>query len=205
MATVMMNLTALLTLLCFGLVASQIASTAQQGPRVADPYSEEGFTCAGKPDGQLFNSTDRSGPGAFRLRADLNFDGREDVILLRQGAPVDGNMCTNSGCPVVIYLKQSDERFVKKDFWLHPLAVSLSKSRDGEGTLSTYGRISAQEGRIADYRVSADTIVQIRLTDYNAGISEDVKLYGSLFGSTSAVRAEYASCQGGTLTWSLGN
>jgi hypothetical protein len=32
MATVMMNLPAMLTLLCFGLFASQIANTAQQDP-----------------------------------------------------------------------------------------------------------------------------------------------------------------------------
>jgi hypothetical protein len=60
-----------------------------------------------------------------------------------------------------------------------------------------------QEGRIADYRVTTDAIVQIRLTDYNGANPEDVKLYGSLFGSSSAVKAEFATCQKGILTWSL--
>jgi hypothetical protein len=59
-----------------------------------------------------------------------------------------------------------------------------------------------QEGTIADDRVSADAIMQIHLTHYDSSIPEDVKLFSSLFGSPSAVRAEYATCQSGALMWS---
>lgn len=158
--------------------------------------------CLGKPDGQLFNnSSERSGYGAFRMLADLNFDGAADMILSK-GQPEDGITCGTSGCPVVIYLKQADGLFLGLDHWLHPLAVGLSKARDGEGTLSAYGRLSGQEGSIAYYRIGRDSVTQTRVVPFRADIEADQKLYASLFNSGTTLKAEFGSCQNGMIFWS---
>ena len=175
---------------------------AKDGDRVADPYKEEKFTCVGAPESRLFlRPSERAGYGAFRVRADLNFDGREDLILAA-GKNSDDAGCGNAGCPVVIYLKQPDGVFSKVHFFLHPLALSLSKSSDGGGLLSIYMRSSAQEGAIIGYRVTANSLVAATSREFHANIQDDQLLYNSMFRSPIGPKAEFARCTKGALEWS---
>jgi hypothetical protein len=182
-------------------MSQPLGATQRRNP-VSDPYTEELFSCLGKPDGQLFNNPrERSGYGAFRILADLNFDGSGDMILTK-GQAEDGITCGTSGCPVVIYLKQPNGLFLGLDHWLHPLAVGLLKAREGEGTLTNYGRTSGKEGAIGYYRVSTDSVVQTRIVPFDADIEADQKLYASLFSSKTTLQPEFGSCQNETISWS---
>jgi len=172
-------------------------SWAKDGDRVADPYREETFSCIGKQDGR-FLLHPGSTYGGFRFRADLNFDGLEDIILERN----DEVPCGTSGCPASIYLKQPDGIFVTKEFWLHPLAVSLSRVATGEGTLSVYSRISGGEGSIGRYRVTKDSVLDTGAVPYRGDIPADQRLYDSLFSGASSLKPEFATCVNGAIQWS---
>lgn len=178
-------------------------TSGQVTRRVSDPYQAEYFSCAGKPDGRLFNdSNEKYGYSGLRIIADLNFDGREDLILSksdRTGSPG----CGNSGCPVAIFLMQPDKTYTSLDYWLHPLAVALSMIGPGQGQLVTYGRISAGEGALGFERITSDSLTRISTQTIHVNDSaSDEALYRSWFHGDKALKAQYARCEQGNLTWS---
>jgi hypothetical protein len=190
-------------LLFLGLLFAASAGWAKDSVRVADPYKEEDFACTGKPDGRLFNNEfEHFGYGKFRICTDLNFDGKQDVILLRSERN-DGGGCGNAGCDVSIYLQQSDGSYLKKEFLLHPLAVNLKKIKTGEGKLSIYWHMSANHGSLVAYKVTSNVISSINTkTVYPKESKHDEELYESLFGDTSRLKAEFARCKNGVIEWS---
>jgi hypothetical protein len=173
--------------------------------RTGDPYEAEGFSCAGKPDGRLFNSAfEKSGYGRFRIVSDLNFDGVEDVILTRSEKN-GGTGCGNGTCDVAIYLGQPDGTFTSLLFGLHPLATALKRINPGEGLLVIYGRVSAGEGGLSSFSVSANSVT--RLSNDTLRVNElpaDRELYVSWFNSDSVLKPDYAACRMEQLLWRPG-
>jgi hypothetical protein len=192
----------LLGITLLGLLLCSLASSAQTVQRTSDPYQEEYFSCAGKPDGRLFNSDYESyGYGRFRIRADLNFDGREDLILSRSERN-DGTGCGNGGCDVRIYLKQPDGAYVSIPFGLHPLATALKIIKPGEGQFVTYWHSSGDEGSLTSFRVGSDSITTMDDRTLHLNSSDgDLALYNSWFGANLALKAEFARCAKGQLQW----
>jgi hypothetical protein len=69
---------------CAALVVFAMVSPVAQDDarRVTDPYREEHFSCDGQPDGRFHNNRSETvSYNGFRIVADLNFDGRPDIIL----------------------------------------------------------------------------------------------------------------------------
>lgn len=160
-----------------------------------DPYVEEDFSCVGMKDGPLEID------GRFRMRADLNFDGKEDLILSRSKSN-NGSGCGTGGCSVTIYLKQSDGSYQPVEFGLHPAAVSLKKIKIGVGNLFTYWHMSAQDGVLATFRVDANSISeQASKTIHPTMSNTDEKLYQSMFGNKNGLTAEFANCKSGKIEW----
>lgn|GEM_PF-3032049 len=176
-------------------LAAATAAPSAPGP-IIDPYSNEDFSCDGKPDGRLYFRSETYGYGRFRILADLNFDGRQDIIL----TTAEGG-CASSGCPAAIYLKQTDLSYSRSELWLHPEAVDLARGESRGGKLITYSHSTADDGFVETYSVTDDAIIQTSqtrvFTDRNNGNQ----------GQTSAshgshLYAEYARCRDGTLEWS---
>jgi hypothetical protein len=189
-----------ITLLSLFLLSLEIS--AQTVQRTSDPYQEEHFSCSGKLDGRLFNSDhEKYGYGRFRVLADLNFDGREDLILSRSERN-DGTGCGNASCDVQVYLKQSDGAYLSVRFGLHPLAAALKIIKPGEGQLVIYGRSNAGEGDLASFRVGPDSITVMNIQTLHPNDSaEDQALYTSWFRGNLALRTEFARCAKGQLQW----
>jgi hypothetical protein len=194
-------ITALLSALLF---SAQICQ-AEEVARVSDPYKDLHFSCSGKPDGRLWDSPYATwGYGRFRFRADLNFEGIEDLIISTQS---DGIGCGQIGCDVTFYLKQPDGRYIKiqftdEEFALHPLAVNLRRIKSGEGKLSIYERENREEGAISSYKVTADSINLINAKHIKPGSSEnDERLYDSFFGDNSRLTPEFAWCKNEKVEW----
>jgi hypothetical protein len=179
----------------------------QSARKVSAPYNSEFFLCEGKPDGRLHNhSTERSGYNGFRIVADLNFDGREDIILSKSDR-TDGVGCGQSGCAVTIFLMQPDKTYSALDYWLHPLAAASRMITPGQGELVTYGRISAEEGGLAFEIVTGDAmkrarVQNLRMPDFGSNVSPDEAVYRYWFYGSLALRAEYSMCKAGKLQWS---
>jgi len=191
--------TALITMLALILFP---ATPGQSARTVSDPYDSEFFSCVGQPDGRLFNDSSEHGYNGFRMIADLNFDGREDLILSKSDQ-TGGTGCGNSGCSVVIFLLQADKTYRSLEFGLHPLATALSRIATGEGQLVTYGHVSASEGVLAFDKVSADSITRMRMQTVHANDSKaDDALYSSWFSGNMALHAQYSWCSNGKLEWS---
>jgi hypothetical protein len=185
-----------------GLVSMVLQGSAQTDP-VSNPYEAEYFSCEGKPDGRLFNNAfEKFGYGRFRIAADLNFDGREDLILSKSDRN-EGTGCGNAECDVRIFLQQSDRGYRRMDFGLHPLAAALKMIKPGEGQLVTYHRSSAFEGVLAFHRVTSDSVAgsNTQTLHYNDS-ARDKALYESWFSESLALRVEYARCMKGQLEWS---
>jgi len=170
--------------------------------KVPDPYQSEHFSCQDKPDGRLHNhARETFGYSGFRVAADLNFDGFEDVILStsdRNG----GTGCGNASCDAMIFLKQSDGKYLRMGFGLHPGAVALKKVKQGVGQLVTYEHSSADEGLLNFFKVTADSVTVIRRETLHVNTSDqDKALYKSWFSGDRSLDAEYAHCQDGQLQW----
>ena len=170
--------------------------------KVTDPYRTEHFSCQDKRDGRLHNHAHETfGYSGFRIVTDLNFDGREDVILStsdRNG----GTGCGNASCDAMIFLKQSDGKYLRLSFGLHPGAVALKKVKHGLGRLATYEHSGADEGLLSFYKVAADSVTVMRRETLHVNTSDqDKALYQSWFSGDQALDAEYAHCQDGQLQW----
>ncbi len=182
-------------LICFSIFCESV-SWAKDMEKVVDPYREEKFSCAGKPDGKLQQNS--SGYGKFRIRADLNFDGKEDLILTQD----DGSGCGNGYCEVVIFIRQADNAYLKEEFGLHPLAANLQKIKQGEGRLTVFWHLSSSDGELASYRITSKSVAKMNSKIIHPSESaHDRKLYESLFGDSSRLRSEFARCKNGKLEW----
>jgi hypothetical protein len=179
-----------------------LENSAQTRQQTADPYQEEAFSCTGQLDGRLFNSNnEKAGYGRFRIVADLNFDGRDDLIL-SQGERNGGTGCGNATCDVKIYLKQSNGAYLGVPFGLHPLAMALKMIRPREGQLVIYEPHSASEGGLASFRVSLDSVSLIYSQTLHASdFAQDLALYNSWFKGNLALKVEFARCAKGQLQW----
>ena len=194
----------------FGLTLAVCETAGQTVTGVADPYNAEYFSCAGKPDGRLFNDTsERGGYNGFRIRADLNFDGRQDLILSKsnrsnetQGNDIRPTGCAQTGCAVAIFLMQPDKTYTSLRFWLHPLNVGLNRIGPGEGELVTYGR-NGPEGRLVFNRITADSVTLTNVQIVHIATSDsDKALYDFWFAGSMALKPEFAVCRQGKLQWS---
>jgi hypothetical protein len=116
------------TLFVLGFSAT-VAEGSGRPTRIVNPYEAEHFSCKGRPDGRLHNNPDeRLGYNGFRIATDLNFDGREDLILSMSADTADGSGgCANAGCAVTVFLMRIDKSYRSVDFFLHPLAVGSRK------------------------------------------------------------------------------
>ena len=181
----------------------------QTAQRIPDPYKAEFFSCDGKPDGRTGNmSRERSPYNGFRIVSDLNFDGREDLIVTKSDR-TGGAGCGTSGCGVTIYLMQTDKNYIGVDHWLHPLAAASRMIAPGQGELVTYGRSNASEGSLSFDLVTLDAVKRVRgqvlkFQDFgnNADPNSDEALYGYWFQGSLALNAEYSMCKDGKLEWS---
>lgn len=129
-------------------------SWADDPIRVVDPYGdgEENFSCTGKRDGRLFlNELEDFGYGKFRKLADLNFDGKEDIIL-------SNGWCGNSECSASIFLRQSDGSYLKFEFGIHPYMAKLKRINEGEGRLTVYGSAGRGEVAFAYYKIKLNSL-----------------------------------------------
>lgn len=163
--------------------------------RIVDPYADENLNCHEKPDGRLRYLSKSFGFDYFRIRADLNFDGREDVILTTEDPS-----CGNGGCSTAVYLKQSDGSYAVAYLGLHPEKVRLRRGKNGGGEIQTYWTDTASTGVALTFTVTTDAIVEtesIRVSADKTGSKSDV----SATNDGVLLRAEYASCKNETLQW----
>jgi hypothetical protein len=130
-------------------------SWADDHIRVVEPYKNEDFSCTGKRDGRLFSDglddSQNYGYGKFRMLADLNFDGKQDIIL-------SNGWCGNSECNASIFLKQSDRSYLKLKFGVQPNATRLKKTNEGEGNLILFGPAGGGEVAFAYYKIILNSI-----------------------------------------------
>ncbi len=178
------------------------------GNATVDPYREEGFACEGKPDGRLLREGETFAYGFFRLRADFNFDGREDLILTEK----DGGTCASANCSTAIFLRTADGGYAKATLRVHPLDVMLRKLKPGVGALQVYVRSGPRDGVESTRRISlARGAVVLSLVSNEAVTWNDAG--EEVFGKprkplrTNAspmlrLQPEFARCKAGVLGWS---
>jgi hypothetical protein len=192
-----------LTLIVLGSIAA-VAEGSGRPLRITDPYEYEHFSCKGQPDGRFHNHPNETfGYSGFRIVADLNFDGRKDLILSMGNDPSDGSGgCGNAGCAVTVFLTQLDKSYRSVDFFLHPLAVGSRRVTRGRGLLVTYHHMAADDGSLGTFEVGASTVKLVKM----------VRLHGdpSVIGSEAdhvlpvdavALHAEYSYCAAGEVQW----
>jgi hypothetical protein len=191
-----------IAVILFGLLFAFPGSSGQKLRKVQDPYRAEYFSCQGKIDGRFHNHAhEQYGYSGFRIVADLNFDGLEDVILSRSDRN-DGTGCGNAACDVTIFLKQSDGKYLGVGFGLHPEAAALKKVKEGVGQLVTYWRSGADEGLLNYFTVTEESVALTRRQTLHCSSSDkDERLYQSWFYENQALKSEYAHCQDGQLQW----
>lgn len=191
------------TVLLFGLLWMAPDAPKRINNRIVDPYKAEYFSCEGRADGRLFNNAhEKFGYNGFRIVADLNFDGREDVILSKSDRN-NGMGCGNGGCDATIFLKQSDNSYVIADFGLHPDASAAKMVKRGEGELAIYWHASANEGSLSIYKITSDSIKAVSTKTLHCNESaQDKALYESWFSGNLALKPEFARCKNGQLKWS---
>ena len=163
--------------------------------RIVDPYADENLNCHEKPDGRLRYFSKSFGFDYFRIRADLNFDGSEDVILTTEDPS-----CGNGGCSTAVYLKQSDGSYAVAYLGLHPEKVRLRRGKNGGGEIQTYWTDTASTGVALTFRVTTDSIVETESIRVSAD-KTDSKADVSTTNDGVLLRAEYASCKNDTLQW----
>jgi hypothetical protein len=192
-----------IAIMLLGLLLMILEGWTQVVRRVSDPYQAEYYSCEGKPDGRLFSNTyETSGYGRFRMVVDLNFDGREDLILSKSDRN-GGSGCGNATCPVTIFLRQPDRTYRSVAFGIHPRAAAVRMVRRGEGQLIIYGRVSASEGSLGFFRITSDSVAAMNNQTLHLNDSaQDKALYESWFAGDRALKAEYARCLKGQLNWS---
>lgn len=189
------------------LLAATSASTGS-GYTVTDPYRQQGFACEGKQDGRLLREGETFAYGFFRLRADFNFDGREDLVLTAK----DGDNCGAADCSTVIYLRKADDGYASAVFRVHPLDVQLRKLKPGLGELQVYGRSGPRDGVESTLRVAlAHGVVALSLasneavtwTDAGEEIFTKPRRPARAHASPMVrLKPEFARCRGGALKWS---
>jgi hypothetical protein len=172
---------------------------------IVDPYKAEFLSCNGKADGRFYDQGPATyGYLGFRIVADLNFDGREDVILYKSYRN-GGTGCGTGECHVRIFLKQVDASYVGKDFGLHPLAVASKMIKKGVGQLIVYGHSSAEEGIwlfIGSLQIPWSLKAPRRFTPINRlGTKRYTTrgLAGNQLSKQNIPGAAAASCSGGTI------
>ena len=188
----------------FGLLLTIQNNSAQISHIVSDPYKTEHFSCRGNPDGRLFNyPSAKLGYNGFRIIADLNFDGHEDLILTTSDDFSGGyGGCGNASCGAAIFLKQPNNTYVRSDFELHPDAVAVKMVRRGEGQLVTYYHGSAKQGALCFYKVASNSVTLAKnQTLYLTDNSDDMAIYRYWFNGALALKAEYAWCTSGLVEW----
>lgn len=186
--------------MALGLSASLAGASAEAPGRSIDPYAEEQFSCTGRPDGRLHNNPNEdAGYNGFRVRADLDVDGREDLILTTAGAEDGG--CGNAGCTVAVFL-QHHQAFLRLPqlLTLHPFAARFRKVRPGEGVLTLYHRMNASGGAEGQFRVSANALTPLQSVDVHVTEPGTSRPRGQ-DSDEVALRAEYAHCEAGQLKW----
>jgi hypothetical protein len=183
-----------------GVVPIATEQSGETPHRITDPYREEHFSCEGRPDGRFHNNRYESvSYNGFRIVADLNFDGRPDLILSTSDGKDSG--CGNSGCPVTIYLLQSDKTYASVPFFLHPLATASERIGRGRGTLVTHAHHNAVEGALGWYEVTIASVTPVKGLNI-ANSKHDQELYDHWFNGKLALHAEYSRCVTGQLRWS---
>lgn len=172
--------------------------------RTLEPYLDERFSCEGRADGRLHNhARESSGYSGFRIVADLNFDGREDLILSMGQDPADGDGgCTNAGCAANIYLKQGGGGYRRIDFFVHPLAVRSARvsGQVKHGLLMTYHRLGADDGAWGIDQVDALAVTRVavlKVGDSAVTKSEE----DEALTRAEDLRAEFSYCKEGRLEW----
>lgn len=135
----------------------------------------------------------------YRLVADFNNDGIDDVAL-----SYDTSMFGNAGGHFFLYLGKADGTYREiGSFFAHPLAINLKKTIKGEGTITTYAHSNAGSGYIVEERITSAGIFVVNrklIQPGDAGVPEDKKLYGDLFG-TAGMKAEISETKDNIVTW----
>ncbi len=136
----------------------------------------------------------------YRLVADFNNDGIDDVAL-----SYDTSMFGNAGGQFFLYLGKGDGTYREiGSFFAHPLAINLKKTITGEGTVTTYARSNAGSGFIVEERITSVGIFMVNrklIQPGDAGVPEDQKLYGDLFGNATRIKAEISETKDNVVMW----
>ena len=135
----------------------------------------------------------------YRIVDDFNNDGIEDVAL-----SYEINMFGNAGGHFSLYLGKSGGGFRAVGyFFAHPSAINLQKSKKGEGIITTYARSNAGSGYLIGERITSAGIFMLHkklIQPGDAGVPEDQKLYGDLFG-TAGMKAEISQTKDSSVRW----
>ena len=155
-----------------------------------DPYRVQGFDCRAEPDGP-FQTDESDARGRFRIRADLNFDGTEDLILheAREGGP-----CGTAGCVSRVFLRDPNGHYRDVGVLQH-YGVRLSPSPYGAG-----------RGWILTTRYRGPTVIHevgLDLVSLDIDASDEAVAAIWVDGKPewTWLRPEYAFCKDGMLQW----
>jgi hypothetical protein len=165
----------------------------QPGHAIEDPYAAQAVGCS--------DPSTAARSAWYRVRADLDFDGRQDLLLSVPSATFG-----TGGGSFFVYLATEDGGYVSKgELGLHPTAIHREKKARGEGLVHGYWHGSARSGTLRTWLVTKEGIRQVSNRRLNLGTEAADQEYQQLFGPRAREPVERSSCvmtgEGMRLVW----
>jgi uncharacterized protein YecT (DUF1311 family) len=160
----------------------EAAAGVEPGAAIEDPYAAQGVDC----------SDPAAAPRSawYRLRADLDFDGRQDLLL-----SVPASTFGSGGGSFFVYLARAGGGYVSAgELGLHPTAIHVEKKRVGEGLVHGYWHGAAGSGTLRTWLVGRDGVRQVSNRRLNLGNEAADQEYQRLFGPRGRAPIERSRC-----------
>ena len=136
----------------------------------------------------------------YRFVADLDFDGTQDLAL-----SYDTGLFGNAFGHFTISRGNADGTFAEiGTVPAHPLAVSLTRGRKGEGILATYLRGGGGSGMLVWYSIAEAGITEIGKKEIFPGDDarpEGRAEYARVFNNTDCLKPQISMTRNGKVTW----
>lgn len=171
------------------------ADATSPPPRAPGPQTDPSLVPLRRVPGEDWRSLER-----YRLVADLDFDGIQDLALSH-----DTGMFGNAGGWFTIFMGNADGTFSKiGGVFAHPLAVSLTKREGSGGILATYHRMNSGSGSVIWYSVTPEGVTETGKREIfpgDSGTPEGRAEYARIFNNTDRLRPQTSKTKDGEVTW----
>jgi len=166
---------------------------AGPGGAVEDPYAAQAVDCSDPV------AAPRS--AWYRLRADLDFDGRQDLLL-----SVPASTFGTAGGSFFVYLAKEEGGYLSAgELGLHPTAIHTERKGAGEGLVHGYWHGTEGAGTLRTWLVSREGLRQVSNRRLSLGTEAADREYERLFGPAGRAPVERSSCimtgEGMRLVW----